>query len=164
MRGRASRPITIRRILRTMGDFRSTADPICWTSGFRFKTQVPHPGTDRRGLARGLALFFGFEQGVAVKPQLRVPRWGVLVSLLASLLASFPWTPAASAAAAARDEGPAVRAVYLDKTGVVRWSDSREEVALYGANYCVMSGSDYRMAGLVGGDRKAMIDEDMAQF
>jgi hypothetical protein len=56
----------------------------------------------------------------------------------------------------------------LDKAGVVRWRDSHEEVALYGANYCIMSGSDYRMAGLVGArvakDRKAMIDEDMAHF
>jgi hypothetical protein len=58
----------------------------------------------------------------------------------------------------------AVRAVYLDGAGVVRWSDSHQEVALYGANYCLMSGSDYRMAGLVASDRKAMIDEDMAQF
>ena len=74
--------------------------------------------------------------------------------------------PALSPQAAARDpdSGPAVRAVFLDKQGVVRWRDSRQEVALYGANYCVMSGSDYRMAGLVAGDRKAMIDEDMAQF
>ena len=62
------------------------------------------------------------------------------------------------------DRGPATRAVYLDKAGVVRWRDSHSEVALYGANYCVMSGSDYRMAGLVANDRKAMIDEDMAQF
>ena len=35
---------------------------------------------------------------------------------------------------------------------------------MYGANYCIMSGSDYRMAGLVSADRKAMIDEDLAQF
>ena len=42
-----------------------------------------------------------------------------------------------------------MRAVYLDHAGVVRWGDSQQEVALYGANYCIMSGSDYRMAGLV---------------
>jgi hypothetical protein len=54
--------------------------------------------------------------------------------------------------------------VYLDKAGVVRWRDSHKEVTLFGANYCIMSGSDYRMAGLVSSDRKAMIDEDMAQF
>ena len=57
-----------------------------------------------------------------------------------------------------------MRAVYLDQSGVVRWRDSHAEVALYGANYCIMSGSDYRMAGLVSSDRKAMIDEDLAQF
>ncbi|MEP6886370.1 MAG: hypothetical protein ABJC66_16600 [Gammaproteobacteria bacterium] len=62
------------------------------------------------------------------------------------------------------DGGPATRVVYLDKAGVVRWRDSNAEVSLFGANYCIMSGSDYRMAGLVAGDRKAMIDEDMAQF
>jgi hypothetical protein len=60
--------------------------------------------------------------------------------------------------------GEATRPAYLDKHGVVRWRDSNEELALYGANYCIMSGSDYRMAGLVSQDRKAMIDEDMAQF
>src|ERR1700675_1064079 len=73
-------------------------------------------------------------------------------------------TASAESAAREPDRGPATRAVYLDKAGVVRWRDSHAEVALYGANYCVMSGSDYRMAGLVANDRKAMIDEDMAQF
>jgi hypothetical protein len=62
------------------------------------------------------------------------------------------------------DGGAATRPVYLDQAGVIRWGDSKEEVGLYGANYCIMSGSDYRMAGLVSSDRKAMIDEDMAQF
>jgi hypothetical protein len=66
--------------------------------------------------------------------------------------------------AAEPDNGPATRAVYLDKAGLVRWRDNGAEVALFGANYCVMSGSDYRMAGLLGKDRKAMIDEDLAQF
>ena len=61
-------------------------------------------------------------------------------------------------------DGPAVRPLYLDPSGVVRWRDSNSEVALYGANYCIMSGSDYRMAGLVSSDRKAMVDEDLAQF
>jgi hypothetical protein len=86
-------------------------------------------------------------------------RFMMIVACLLSALA-------ASAGSAAResDRGPATRAVYLDKAGVVRWRDSHAEVALYGANYCVMSGSDYRMAGLVANDRKAMIDEDMAQF
>src|SRR6202142_933347 len=62
------------------------------------------------------------------------------------------------------DAGTAIRPVFLDRAGVIRWADSKDEVRLYGANYCIMSGSDYRMAGLVSSDRKAMIDEDMAQF
>ncbi|MGH8252652.1 MAG: hypothetical protein ACRES2_01345, partial [Steroidobacteraceae bacterium] len=59
---------------------------------------------------------------------------------------------------------PAVRRISVDAAGTMRWRDDGSEVALFGANYCLMSGSDYRMAGLIGGDRKKMIDEDMAQF
>ncbi|MEA3182810.1 MAG: hypothetical protein QOI59_6333 [Gammaproteobacteria bacterium] len=57
-----------------------------------------------------------------------------------------------------------IRSVSLDNGGVVRWRDSGAEVALYGANYCIMSGSDYRMSGRVARDREAMIDEDLAHF
>jgi hypothetical protein len=56
------------------------------------------------------------------------------------------------------------RAVYLDNQGVVRWKDNRQEVTLFGANYVLPTASDYRAAGYVQGDRKQMIDEDMAQF
>jgi hypothetical protein len=70
----------------------------------------------------------------------------------------------APVAAQAVSDGPATRAVTLDSQGVVRWRDTNEEVSLFGANYCIMSGSDYRMSGLVSQNRKAMIDEDMAQF
>jgi hypothetical protein len=59
---------------------------------------------------------------------------------------------------------PANRAVYLDNQGVVRWRDSRREVALFGANYVIHTASDYRAAGYVQGDRKKMIEEDMAHF
>lgn len=79
----------------------------------------------------------------------------------------FAWLASAllpAAAAPPSPDGAATRPVYLDAAGVVRWGDSKEEVGLYGANYCIMSGSDYRMAGLVSNDRKAMIDEDMAHF
>ncbi|HMA48810.1 MAG TPA: hypothetical protein VKP60_03600, partial [Magnetospirillaceae bacterium] len=54
--------------------------------------------------------------------------------------------------------------VYVDPEGVIRWRRDDAEVRLFGANYCAFSGGDYRMAGLVGADRKAMIDEDMAHF
>ena len=58
----------------------------------------------------------------------------------------------------------AARAVYLDSAGVIRWQDDRQEVTLFGANYVLPTASDYRAAGYVHGDRKQMIDEDMAQF
>lgn len=56
------------------------------------------------------------------------------------------------------------RAVYLDGQGVVRWRDNRQEVTLFGSNYVIHTASDYRAAGYVRGDRKRMIDEDVAQF
>ena len=59
---------------------------------------------------------------------------------------------------------PASRDVYLDRQGVIRWRDDRREVALFGANYVVTTASDYRAAGYVHGDRKRMIEEDMAHF
>jgi hypothetical protein len=83
----------------------------------------------------------------------------VVAGLLAILSSLLP-----PAAAREADAGAAVHAAYLDKAGAIRWRDSNAPVALYGANYCIMSGSDYRMAGLVSKNRKAMIDEDMAQF
>jgi hypothetical protein len=87
-------------------------------------------------------------------------RLFVVVAWIVSALLLLPVPVVASGPASEA----AVRRVFLDHAGVVRWSDSHQEVALYGANYCVMSGSDFRMAGLVSADRKAMIDEDMAQF
>jgi hypothetical protein len=57
-----------------------------------------------------------------------------------------------------------LQAVYLDKDGVMRWRESRQEVSLFGANYVLPTASDYRAAGYLHGDRKRMIDEDMAQF
>ena len=68
------------------------------------------------------------------------------------------------ALAAAQQPSPAGRAVYLDGHGVIRWKDNKQEVALFGANYVITTASDYRAAGYVHGDRKKMIDEDMAQF
>jgi hypothetical protein len=91
-------------------------------------------------------------------------RFLMIVACLLSALPAWAANAAREPERRLPDRAPATRAVYLDKSGVVRWRDSHAEVALYGANYCVMSGSDYRMAGLVASDRKAMIDEDMAQF
>src|SRR4030042_5557553 len=59
--------------------------------------------------------------------------------------------------------GTKTRSVRLDKKGVIRW-ENNEEVALFGANYCLPSACDYRAAGFVSPDRKKMIDQDMAHF
>jgi hypothetical protein len=91
-------------------------------------------------------------------------KYSAVRILIPAWLALAFWTLSPTAHGAEPDGGAAVRAAYVDGAGVVRWRDSKAEVALYGANYCIMSGSDYRMAGLVSGDRKAMIAEDMAQF
>ena len=80
------------------------------------------------------------------------------------LTAALLWSLSVIAAGAQTSPEAAIRPVYLDGGGVIRWRDDNKEVALFGANYCIMSGSDYRMAGLVSRDRKKMIDEDMAQF
>ncbi|MGD0483331.1 MAG: hypothetical protein ABSB58_01615 [Gemmatimonadales bacterium] len=101
-----------------------------------------------------------------------MPRLAIL--LVASLAVLVPAAQAqrvptaarvpASAPASAAAPAIANRAVYLDSTGVVRWRDNRQEVALFGANYVIHTASDYRAAGYVHGDRKRMIDEDVAQF
>jgi hypothetical protein len=80
-----------------------------------------------------------------------------LATLVATTHAQHP--PAASPAPARAD-----RAVYLDRQGVVRWRDNRQEVSLFGVNYVLPTASDYRAAGYLHADRKRMIDEDMAQL
>ncbi len=59
---------------------------------------------------------------------------------------------------------PVGNAVYLDGEGVVRWRGTQQEVALFGANYCLPSACDYRAAGYVTNNRKKVVDEDMAHF
>lgn len=67
-------------------------------------------------------------------------------------------------AASARALPAQMRSVYLDREGVIRWQDNRQEVALFGANYTLPSASDYRAAGYLNADRKKLIEEDMAHF
>ncbi|HEX8905199.1 MAG TPA: hypothetical protein VF771_10180, partial [Longimicrobiaceae bacterium] len=85
-----------------------------------------------------------------------MPR--LLAVLLITLL-----VPLAAAAQRAGDAPPA-RRVYVDREGVIRWTDTREEVRLFGANYAIASSSDYRAAGRISSDRKRMIDDDVAHF
>src|ERR1043166_5942587 len=88
----------------------------------------------------------------------RLPHPALLLpALVVASSAQAQRAPSAAPAAA-------TRAVYLDSAGVIRWQDDRSEVALFGANYVLPTASDYRAAGYVHGDRKQMIDEDMAHF
>jgi hypothetical protein len=91
-------------------------------------------------------------------------HWRGIIIGLSMAAAAGAAAPAAAPVPVPVPEGAATRSVYLDQTGTIRWSDSKQELGLFGANYCIMSGSDYRMAGLVSTDRKAMVDEDLAQF
>lgn len=54
--------------------------------------------------------------------------------------------------------------VYQDRSGIIRWKSDKSEVALFGANYCLPSACDYRAAGMLGGDRKEMIRNDLTHF
>lgn len=59
---------------------------------------------------------------------------------------------------------PAAELVKVDADGVIRWTADNREVALFGANYCLPSSSDYRAAGYIGADRKKLVEQDMAHF
>ncbi|MBQ5619588.1 MAG: cellulase family glycosylhydrolase, partial [Alistipes sp.] len=57
--------------------------------------------------------------------------------------------------------------VFQDAEGVIRYTHDRSEVAVFGANYCLPSASDYRAADKVAPtleEKKRMIDIDMAHF
>ena len=41
--------------------------------------------------------------------------------------------------------------VYMDSSGVIRWKKNKQEIALFGANYCLPSACDFRAADYVGG-------------
>jgi hypothetical protein len=58
----------------------------------------------------------------------------------------------------------AAEPVYVDPAGVIRWSADQREVALFGANYCLPSATDFRAAGYVGADRKKLVEQDMTHF
>lgn len=51
--------------------------------------------------------------------------------------------------------------IYVDKEGVMRRSDTKEEVSYYGTNYTVPFAHAYRALGELGIDRKAAIDRDV---
>lgn len=66
--------------------------------------------------------------------------------------------------AMAHAQGPTVPTVYVDDQGVMRWSDTRQEAAFYGVNYCLPFAHGYRAIGYLGKDHKAAIDRDVYHF
>ncbi|PTN10623.1 hypothetical protein [Mangrovibacterium marinum] len=57
-----------------------------------------------------------------------------------------------------------VSSVYVDRKGVMRWSDSHREASFFGVNYTLPFAHAYRAAGYLGVDRKKAIDEDVYHF
>ncbi len=51
--------------------------------------------------------------------------------------------------------------IYVDDQGVMRRSDTREEVSYYGTNYTAPFAYSYRALGYLGKDRKQAIDRDV---
>lgn len=64
--------------------------------------------------------------------------------------------------AAAREKESAT--IYIDKKGVMRWSDTQNEASFFGVNYTVPFAHAYRAIGYLGKDRKEAIDKDVYHF
>ena len=54
--------------------------------------------------------------------------------------------------------------VYIDKKGVMRWTDTRQEASFFGVNYTLPFAFSYRATGYLNIDRKAAIDKDVYHF
>jgi hypothetical protein len=57
-----------------------------------------------------------------------------------------------------------ISTVYIDKEGVMRWSDSREEASFYGVNYTLPFAHAYRAINYTGKNHKEAIDKDVYHF
>jgi len=51
--------------------------------------------------------------------------------------------------------------VFVDAKGVLRWQNTKREVALFGVNYTAPFAYSYRALGQVGADREKAIDQDV---
>ncbi|MDO4164752.1 MAG: hypothetical protein Q4D56_10275 [Bacteroides sp.] len=51
--------------------------------------------------------------------------------------------------------------IYVDRNGVMRWSDTKEEASFFGVNYTLPFAHAYRVMGYRGIDRKEAIDRDV---
>lgn len=54
--------------------------------------------------------------------------------------------------------------IFVDKQGVMRWSDSREEASFFGVNYTLPFAHAYRAMDYLGKDHKEAIDKDVYHF
>ncbi len=54
--------------------------------------------------------------------------------------------------------------VYIDKNGVMRWENTRQEASFYGVNYTLPFAHAYRAMQYLGVDHKAAIDKDVYHF
>lgn len=54
--------------------------------------------------------------------------------------------------------------IYVDRSGVMRRSDTKEEVSYYGTNYTLPFAHAYRAIGKIGQDHKTAIDRDVAHM
>jgi hypothetical protein len=61
-------------------------------------------------------------------------------------------------------QNAAIPTVYIDKEGVMRWSDSREEASFYGVNYTLPFAHAYRAIEYTGKNQKEAIDKDVYHF
>lgn len=57
-----------------------------------------------------------------------------------------------------------IPAVFIDKQGVMRWDNTREEVSFFGVNYTLPFAHAYRVMGYLNIDRKAAIERDVYHF
>lgn len=54
--------------------------------------------------------------------------------------------------------------VYVDKKGVMRWTDTQEETSFFGVNYTLPFAHAYRAMNYLNKDHKAAIDRDVYHF
>lgn len=57
-----------------------------------------------------------------------------------------------------------VPTIYIDKGGVMRWSDTRREASFYGVNYTMPFAHAYRAVNYIGKNHKEAIDRDVYHF
>lgn len=76
-----------------------------------------------------------------------------ILTLIFCFVIFFPATPAKE-----------VPSIYVDKKGVMRWEDTREEASFFGVNYTLPFAHAYRAMGYLNVDRKAAIDRDVYHF